>query len=323
MINTDTEETGEIYIGCAGGVNANISLPLTFEDNRFEHSYQLVLKGLRGGHSGGDIHTGRANAIKVLARFLAELSQNQPHFAFALSEFRGGSIRNAIPREAFATLAFNGEVNVLKSAVEKFDVLLKTELALAEPNLTFSLQPAAKADKTFSAHSTATAIRLFNALPNGVMRNSDVVEGVVETSLSIGVLATEGNELKATILVRSLIESGKEYVTARLRSLTELAGANVAFSGNYPGWEPQGDSPIMQLTKQVYDKVLGEEAVIKVVHAGLECGLLKKIYPQMDMVSVGPTILNAHSPDEQVHIPGVQIYWQLLTNVLAQIPLKG
>ena len=323
MINTDTEETGEIYIGCAGGVNANISLPLTFEDNRFEHSYQLVLKGLRGGHSGGDIHTGRANAIKVLARFLAELSQNQPHFAFALSEFRGGSIRNAIPREAFATLAFNGEVNVLKSAVEKFDVLLKTELALAEPNLTFSLQPAAKADKTFSAHSTATAIRLFNALLNGVMRNSDVVEGVVETSLSIGVLATEGNELKATILVRSLIESGKEYVTARLRSLTELAGANVAFSGNYPGWEPQGDSPIMQLTKQVYDKVLGEEAVIKVVHAGLECGLLKKIYPQMDMVSVGPTILNAHSPDEQVHIPGVQIYWQLLTNVLAQIPLKG
>ena len=323
MINTDTEETGEIYIGCAGGVNANISMPLTFEDNRFEHSYQLVLKGLRGGHSGGDIHTGRANAIKVLARFLAEFSQNQPHFAFALSEFRGGSIRNAIPREAFATLAFNGDINVLKSAVEKFDVLLKTELALAEPNLTFSLQPAAKADKTFSAHSTATAIRLFNALPNGVMRNSDVVEGVVETSLSIGVLATEGNELKATILVRSLIESGKEYVAARLRSLTELAGAGVVFSGNYPGWEPQGDSPIMQLTKQVYDKVLGEEAVIKVVHAGLECGLLKKIYPQMDMVSVGPTILNAHSPDEQVHIPGVQIYWQLLTNVLAQIPLKG
>lgn len=323
MINTDTEETGEIYIGCAGGVNANISLPLSFENNSFEHSYQLVLKGLRGGHSGGDIHTGRANAIKVLARFLAEFSQNQPHFEFALSELRGGSIRNAIPREAFATLAFNGDVDVLKSAVEKFDVLLKTELSLVEPTFTFSLQPAAKAEKVFSARSTITAIRLFNVLPNGVMRNSDVVDGVVETSLSIGVLVTEGDELKATILVRSLIESGKEYVVARLRSLTELAGAKVEFSGNYPGWEPQGDSPILQLTKQVYDKVLGEEAVIKVVHAGLECGLLKKIYPDMDMVSVGPTILNAHSPDEQVHIPSVQIYWKLLTGILAQIPHKG
>ena len=294
MINTDTEENAEIYVGCAGGENANVTLPVEYQDNAFAHSYQIILKGLRGGHSGCDIHTGRANAIKVLARFLAKLTQNQPHFDFLLGDIRGGSIRNAIPREAFATLNFNGDVAQLKSAVENFAVLLKAELALIEPNLTFDLQPAEKSEKTFTAASTQRVIHFLNVLPNGVIRNSDVLENTVETSLSVGVLKTEENQIKATILVRSLIDSGKEYVAEMLTSLASLSGACAEFSGSYPGWEPQAHSPIVDLTHKIYADVLGYE----------------------------PTIKNAHSPDEKVHIPAVQIYWSLITKLLAEIPAK-
>lgn len=322
MINTDTEENGEIYIGCAGGENAHLALPVQVKPNDFTHSYQIILKGLRGGHSGVDIHTGRANAIKLLARFLTNLAQNRPHFSFALGDIRGGSVRNAIPREAFATLCFNDGLAELQSAVEKFAVLLKEELAIAEPNLLFTLQPIEKTENVFDDVCTQKVINLLNVLPNGVIRNSDVVEGVVETSLSVGVLRTENNRVEGTILIRSLIASGTEYVEGLLNSLTALAGAELEFSNNYPGWKPQSHTPILDLTHKVYAEVLGYEPVIKVIHAGLECGLLKKIYPNIDMVSIGPTIENAHSPDEKVHIPAVQIYWRLLTKVLAQIPAK-
>ena len=320
LINTDTEEIGEIYIGCAGGINANFEIPVQYETNTFEHSAQITLKGLRGGHSGGDIHTGRANAIKVLARVLAKLSQNQPHFA--LSEIRGGSIRNAIPREAAAVLAFNGDVKTIESAVENLAVVLKEELAIAEPNLTLFVESAEKAPTVFTAQSTQTVINALNVLPNGVIRNSDVVKNVVESSLSVGVLKTEGNVVKSTILVRSLIESGKYYVTEMLSSLAILANAKVEFSAPYPGWQPVNDSTILDVTRKHYAEVLGEQPVVKVIHAGLECGLLKEHYPNIEMISVGPTIRNAHSPDEKVEIAAVQTYWDLLTRVLADIPAK-
>lgn len=323
MINTDTEEEGEIYIGCAGGENAQLTLPIEWQENPFAHSYQLVLKGLRGGHSGCDIHTTRANAIKVLARILVKLQQNQPHFAFQLGEIRGGSIRNAIPREAFATLCFDQSVADVESAVEKIAVLIKTELALAEPQLSLTLQEVEKPTQIFTVKTTQNVIDILNVLPNGVIRNSDVVEGVVETSLSIGVLKTQENHIEGTILQRSLIASGTEYVENLLISTARLAGGSVSFSNGYPGWEPQRDTAILALTEKLYAEVLGHQPEIKVIHAGLECGLLKKIYPNMDMISVGPTIRNAHSPDEKVHISAVQTYWALLTKVLAQMPEKS
>ena len=208
LINTDTEEIGEIYIGCAGGVNANVELPVHRENNPFSHALQINLKGLRGGHSGCDIHTTRANAIKVLARLLAKLTQNQPHFA--LAEIRGGSIRNAIPREASATICFNHDVESVKSAVKNFEVLLKEELAIAEPNLTLTVEQVENSQQTFTLESTQKVINLLNVLPNGVIRNSDVIKNVVESSLSIGVLKTLEDKIEGTILIRSLIESGKE-----------------------------------------------------------------------------------------------------------------
>lgn len=319
MINTDTEENGEIYIGCAGGINADLTIPVQQIANPYANSYQLVLKGLRGGHSGVDIHTGRVNAIKTLVRFLAHLNQHYPHIEFAISQINGGSVRNAIPREAFVTLSINGDVAPLQSAVENFEVLLNTELAIAEPNLSLFLQPVEKTTQIFDRTSQNNVINLLNALPNGVIRQSDAVKNVVETSLSLGVINTEADQINATILIRSLIESGKHSEQETLTSLAELCGASVIFSGDYPGWEPQPDSPLLALTRKIYADILGYEPEIKVIHAGLECGLLKKIYPNLDVVSIGPTIINAHSPDEKVHIPAVQTYWELLTKMLANI----
>lgn len=321
LINTDTEEIGEIYIGCAGGINANLSIPIQWENNTFEQSIQLTLKGLRGGHSGCDIHTGRANAIKVMARVLAKLAQNTS--PFQLAEIRGGSIRNAIPREAVAILVFNGEPHAFESEVEKLNILLKEELFIAEPNLKLFLESSEKPQSIFTLESTEKVIHLLNALPNGVIRNSDVIKNVVESSLSIGVLKTEDHSVKGTILVRSLIESGKDYVTELLTSVANLAGAKTEFSAPYPGWKPVNDSSILNLTQKHYAAVLGTQPDIKVIHAGLECGLLKEHYPNIEMISLGPTIRNAHSPDEKVQISTVTTYWNVLVNVLADIPIKA
>lgn len=321
LINTDTEEVGEIYIGCAGGINANLSIPIQWENNTFEQSIQLTLKGLRGGHSGCDIHTGRANAIKVMARVLAKIPQNTS--PFQLAEIRGGSIRNAIPREAVAILVFNGEPHAFESEVEKLNILLKEELFIAEPNLKLFLESSEKPQSIFTLESTEKVIHLLNALPNGVIRNSDVIKNVVESSLSIGVLKTEDHSVKGTILVRSLIESGKDYVTELLTSVANLAGAKTEFSAPYPGWKPVNDSSILNLTQKHYAAVLGKQPDIKVIHAGLECGLLKEHYPNIEMISLGPTIRNAHSPDEKVQISTVTTYWNVLVNVLADIPIKA
>lgn len=320
LINTDTEENGEIYIGCAGGEDAGIELPIIYENNQFETALQISLKGLNGGHSGCDIHTTRANAIKLMARTLAELKAK---FSFQIATIRGGSVRNAIPRESVVILALDAKHRSdLTACLAQFEKDLQRELSLAEPKLHFIVEEVEQPAQIFSQETTAKVIQFLNVLPNGVIRNSDVVENVVETSLSIGILATENDVVRAKILVRSLIENGKADVRSRLRSLCELVGATVSFSTGYPGWEPDPKSVITPLTKAIYDEVLGYESQIKVIHAGLECGLIKKVYPTIDVVSIGPTILNAHSPDEKVHIPAVDIYWQLLTRILAQAPKK-
>lgn len=321
LINTDTEDNGEIYIGCAGGEDADLQLPIQLEPNPFTQSLQINLKGLNGGHSGCDIHTNRVNAIKLLARFLTDLQAKVP---FQIADIKGGSVRNAIPREASVTLAFSAENQTkLTACITQITQTLQKELHYAEPNMQFKLLAQENVTTVFSLATTQTVLRFLNVLPNGVIRHSDVVKNVVETSLSIGILETHTNCIRANILIRSLVESGKADVRSKLTSLAELIGAKAIFSGSYPGWEPDPNSAITPLTKTVYDQILGYESQIKVIHAGLECGLIKKVYPQMDVVSIGPTIRNAHSPDEKVHIPAVQIYWKLLTQLLSQIPKKA
>lgn len=278
MINTDTEENGEIYIGCAGGENVNVTLPIFLVPHQQDSAVTVTLKGLNGGHSGCDIHTTRANAIKVFARIL-EQAHNEVEFQIA--EIQGGSVRNAIPREAHATLVFSAKnQQKLTACLSQTAEQVKAELKIAEPNFQFLIEEAQLPEQAFDLASTARVIHFLNVMPNGVVRNSDVVENVVETSLSIGVLNTEASEVKATILARSLIEGGKEEIRSKIRSLTALVGAEVEFSGNYPGWEPNPNSKITPLTKAIYDEILGYESQIKVIHAGLECGLINKNLPE-------------------------------------------
>lgn len=319
MINLDTEENAQIYVGCAGGENANIALPIEKEKATYAHHYQFSIKGLVGGHSGGDIHRNRGNAIKMMARFLADLQQNHPAIDFALSEIRGGSIRNAIPREAFVSIAFNGEVAELEQAVKAYTDIILSEYEACEASIEIALEKLEAASEVFTKASSVKVINTLNVLPCGVMRNSDAVEDTVETSLSIGVLKTEGNQVEGIILIRSLIESGKDQIKGQLIALMQLAGGEVNFSGYYPGWKPQPTSDLLTLTKASYTKILGYEPTVEVIHAGLECGLLKKPYPNLEVVSIGPTIRGAHSPDERCHIPAVAIFWDLLSDMLANM----
>lgn len=321
MINTDTEDEGEIYIGCAGGEDVDIRYSLDWQPvTEQEQAVHLALTGLRGGHSGAEIHLNRGNAIKLLARLLEQVAaQSVP---FRLADIAGGSVRNAIPREAFAT------VLVPTASMAQFDQVLrqlltelKSALAQAESKLQLELSDAT-AKQGVSVQQTVAVLDLINSLPNGVIRYSDALPDVVESSISLGVLETRETEVKLTLLARSLNEHGQDTVVSLVRSVCRLAGAEMKFSGRYPGWEPQAESAIVKQTKVLYDQILGKESVIKVIHAGLECGLINKVYPNMEMVSIGPTILGAHSPDERCHIPAVSTYWQLLTQLLATIPEK-
>lgn len=321
LINTDSEEEGEIYMGCAGGIDVKTTVALTYEALPANHIVkQLVLKGLNGGHSGGDIHLGLGNANKLLARFLAG---HADELSLKLIDFHGGTLRNAIPREANIVFAIPADkVSQLDAIKEKFETLLKTELAIAEKNLHVELTDTTSNKQVFSDDCQQRVINLLNAMPNGVIRMSDDVEGVVETSLNVGVVSIVDDKVEILCLIRSLIDSGKTYVVSMLTALAKLAKADIEAKGGYPGWKPDADSPVMHLVRDTYQQLFDKVPNIMVIHAGLECGLFKKPYPAMDMVSIGPTIRGAHSPDERVHIKSVGQYWQLLTAILKAIPAK-
>lgn len=321
LINTDSEEEGEIYMGCAGGIDFISTLALSREavPAGFQ-TFKLTLKGLKGGHSGGDIHLGLGNANKLLARFLADHSAE---LDLRLVDFNGGTLRNAIPREAFATLAVAADkAEALKAQANAYLDILKNELSVKEKNLTLVLETATSDKAALTTQSRDAFVQLLNATPNGVIRNSDVAKGVVETSLNVGVVTMGDDSAEIICLIRSLIDSGKEYVVSMLESLGKLAGAKTSAKGSYPGWQPDASSPVMALVRETYQRLFNSTPNIQVIHAGLECGLFKKPYPDMDMVSIGPTITGPHSPDEQVHIESVGHYWTLLTELLKAIPAK-
>lgn len=322
LINTDSEEEGEIYMGCAGGIDFITTLPLQREAVPAGYTtLKLTVKGLKGGHSGGDIHLGLGNANKLLARFLFEQA---PALDLRILDLNGGTLRNAIPREAFATLAIAADkVDTLKALSQDYLAVLKNELIAKEKNLNVLLEPQESQAQALNKDSQNRLLALLNATPNGVIRMSDAVKGVVETSLNVGVVTMNDNEAQIICLIRSLIDSGKEYVVGMLTAIGQLANAHTAPKGGYPGWQPDADSPVMHLVRETYQKLFNKTPNIMVIHAGLECGLFKKPYPEMDMVSIGPTITGPHSPDEQVHIESVGQYWKLLTALLKAIPEKA
>lgn len=322
LINTDSETEGEIYMGCAGGIDFTATLPLSREAVPAGFTtLKLTLKGLKGGHSGADIHLGLGNASKLLARFLADHADT---LGLRLVDFTGGTLRNAIPREAIATLAIAADnADALNAAAQKFLATIQFELSAVEKKIALVVEAAESNAKALTVETQGKFLALLNATPNGVIRMSDDVKGVVETSLNVGVVTMKDDEVAINSLIRSLIDSGKEYVVSMLNSLSALAGAKSLAKGSYPGWKPEPSSPVMTLVRETYETLFNKTPNIMVIHAGLECGLFKKPYPDMDMVSIGPTITGPHSPDEQVEIESVELYWKLLTALLKAIPERS
>lgn len=320
LLNTDSEDEGEVYMGCAGGIDVNIELPVEWSatpSNKIAVS--IALSGLKGGHSGVDIHLGRGNANKLLVRMLTLLDID-----FAIANIKGGSLRNAIPREADVTLVINAEDKTsLETQVKTINSLFIEELSKIEPNILFSIADVTLPEKQLSSQSQRAIINSINGCVNGVIRMSDTIDGVVETSTNLGVVRTEDNFISVKCLVRSLIDSARTNTQNMIASTFELTNAEVTFTGAYPGWEPKDDSPIKDILRETYQGMFGELPKIMVIHAGLECGLFKDAYPHWDMVSFGPTIRFPHSPDEKVKIDTVAPFYDLLVEVLGNIPTKS
>lgn len=319
LINTDSEQEGEIYMGCAGGVDATTTLPLSWQTCKNNvTAYALKISGLKGGHSGVDIHLGRGNANKLLARFLFEQEER-----LQLFDFNGGSLRNAIPREAQCSFVIaDEELPTLKQSLEAYQACVSAELALADPNIKFTLESTEQPEQVLTEQSQRALINLIHASPNGVMRMSDEIKGIPETSLNLGVINMDQQHATLLSLIRSQIDSGRNETVNQLHALAQLAGADFKHSGGYPGWKPDTESPILAVVKDTYQNIYHREPKFMVIHAGLECGLFKEPYPNLDMVSIGPTIRFPHSPDEMVEIQTVGQYWDLLVAVLGKIPEK-
>jgi len=319
LINTDAEQDGDIYMGCAGGLEAKLCFELTFEPCPADYqTYQLQLTGLRGGHSGLDIHEGRGNANQLLCRTLFRLQQALP---IRISALNGGSLRNAIPREASALVSIPTEKqHELTTWLAQETQLLTKEFQHSDAGLQLIASNTQVAEQVLNLNCQQQLLAGLVALPDGVISMSHAVKGVVETSTNIGIIKTEGATLTAVSFVRSLTDEGRLHLRSSFSAVSSLSSAQCLFSGDYSGWAPEPHSAIMQITQQQHQRLFGCKANIMVIHAGLECGLFKKAYPDLDMVSIGPTIKGAHSPEERVSIPSVERFWQLLTATLAAIP---
>jgi dipeptidase D len=327
LINLDSEDEGEIFIGCAGGIDVSVTLPLETEPFLQNHTaLQLTLSGLRGGHSGCDIHLERGNANKILFRVLKKITDT---CAARLVSVEGGSLRNAIPREATATvLVPNDRLSDLQVVIAKMEGILRKEYKGIEDNITLQTAVCRDAVRLLrevevrhvsTAKDQKTLIDLVYAFPNGVYGHVAQMPDVVETSNNLAIVKTDGKQALLHCLLRSSVESRKAELCSQIESLANLAGAKVEFSGGYPGWQPNFDSPVLNTMTNVYAKLFGKEAQVKIIHAGLECGIIGANYPQLDMISVGPTIRFPHSPDEELHIDTVERCWKFLVKTLEEI----
>jgi dipeptidase D len=311
-------------VGCAGGEDASVKF--SYKEKKTPKGYSgvnLSVTGLKGGHSGIDISLGRGNANKVFFRILAEAACK---LGVRLSSFAGGNLRNAIPREAFGLLAVkNKEIQEFITLVDELVGIIKKELALTEPDLTVTIEPVDKPKSVINKKTQNNLTKAILACPNGVIRMSDSMPGLVETSTNLAIVKTDGKKktISVACLMRSSVDSAKEELGDRMYSLFTLAGAKVKFSGAYPGWKPNMDSPILKTMQEVYKNKFGRIPEIKAIHAGLECGILGGKYPHWDMISFGPTIRHPHSPDEKVNIATVQKFWDFLTETLKNIPEKN
>ncbi|MCW4468491.1 aminoacyl-histidine dipeptidase [Flavobacterium sp. MFBS3-15] len=321
LLNLDTEEDDEIDIGCAGGVDVTAERGYDEEDVP-ENSvgYNITVKGLNGGHSGMDIHKGLGNANKIMNRLLFDSFEN---FGLQIAEINGGSLRNAIPRESFAKVIIS-EIFDEAFVFDMQEVIndIKTEFKTTEPNLEILIEKADTPAKIMDLGVQEGLIRALYTAHNGVYRMSADMADLVETSNNIARVIVKDGKLYVGCLTRSSVESSKFDLANALRSAFELIGCEVTFSGSYPGWTPNVNSPILDVLTDIYEKQNGSKANVVACHAGLECGILGTNYPKMDMISFGPTIKGAHSPDERASISSAQKYWKFVLEILENIPVK-
>jgi len=321
LLNLDTEEDDEIDIGCAGGIDVTATREYHEEETPEDSvGYTITVKGLNGGHSGMDIHKGLGNANKIMNRLLFDAFEN---FGLQVSEINGGSLRNAIPRESVAKVIVAG----MYDEAYIFDMQevindIKTEFKTTEPNLTIEIVQCDVPKKVMDLGVQEGIIRSIYAVHNGVYRMSADMEDLVETSNNIARVIIKDGDISIGCLTRSSVESSKFDLANALRSAFELSGCEVNLAGSYPGWTPNVKSEILDLLVKIYEKQNNEKPKVVACHAGLECGILGTNYPDMDMISFGPTIQGAHSPDERASIQSSQKFWKFVLEILENIPLK-
>lgn len=319
LINLDSEEEGAFTIGSAGGNHASVQSGYTQVPAPVDMiSYEVKVEGLTGGHSGVDINLGRGHAIKILTRLLKEAAAP---YGLRVATVSGGTAANAIPRDAAALVFIPGvQVQPFLSFAGDFEAKVQAELQAVEPDLRVEITEAETPQQVMEESFQATLIDALYGTPQGVLRMSDAVPGLVETSTNLGVIDASDGELEVVCTPRSSVDSALADTGQMIASVWELAGFNIEFSDAYGAWAPDPASPILELMQQQYENLFGQEPEVTAVHAGLECGVVASTYPDMDMISIGPTIENVHSPSERLHIPSVARAMDLLTQTLAQMP---
>lgn len=321
LINLDSETEGELYIGCAGGLDATVTIP--YRTEAVPEGYaacEVSVTGCNGGHSGMDIILYRANANKVLARVILPLLGD---YGARLVSFEGGNMRNAIPREAKAVVLLpeNRKAEALE-CVSALQDIVRSEYAVTDPQLGITVSDAPKPSSCIDAGDAMRCIRFLMVSPEGVQRMSDQMPGLVETSNNTAIACTEDGTFVVKTLMRSSVDSAKDLLAEKMRAAAGLAGGEASFTGGYSGWAPNSSSPILHVMKDVYEKLYGKTPAVLAIHAGLECGIISGAYPHLDMVSCGPTIMSPHSPDERLNIASVEKCWNYLRNVLEAVPEK-
>jgi len=318
LVNLDSEEEGAIYVGCAGGADVDLQLPV--ERRPVEKGWthlRLWLQGLKGGHSGIDIHLQRGNAIRLLARMLYSVSSSQQ---FRICEFSGGNMRNALPRESSVVIALPEEKSeFFWSEIDQRFQEISAEYKAVDPGMKLSIEQTESKAECLSEESQVGLFGLVLGLPHGVISMSNDIPNLVETSTNLAKVRLETNHLLVHVSNRSSVETALDALQNRIAAVAALAKAEIRCKDGYPGWKPDLDSELLGLTRKVYEEVLGIQPEVKAIHAGLECGIIKKKYPALDMVSIGPRIEFPHSPDERVHIDSVSRFYRLLTGLLAEI----
>ncbi|TRX70747.1 aminoacyl-histidine dipeptidase [Carboxylicivirga sp. M1479] len=319
LLNLDSEDDGELFIGCAGGIDTLAKFPFKKEaplDKGF--AFKVTVSGLKGGHSGDDIHKGLGNANKIVNRFLWEASKK---YDLRLASFNGGNLRNAIAREAHAIAVVpTANKEQVRVAYNMLFHDVQMELKVTEPELRMKLESVDTPEFVFDKESQANLLNGLYACPHGVIEMSRDIDGLVETSTNLAAVKMMDDHVFVTTSQRSSVESAREDIANMVASVFQLAGADVKHGGGYPGWAPNTDSEILKITKESYQTLFDTEPVVRAIHAGLECGLFLEKYPGMDMISFGPTIRGAHSPDERIEIETVDKFWKHLVDVLDRIP---